>query len=84
MTDALGWPRAVVFDLDGTLVDSVADIASALNATLCRQGLPPFSVTEVRGMMGGGLSTLAERALSARAAAYVPRPAFVSELTAAY
>ena len=35
------WPRAVIFDLDGTLVDSAGDIASALNDVLGRRDLPP-------------------------------------------
>jgi phosphoglycolate phosphatase len=56
----------VVFDLDGTLIDSAEDIAHALNAALGLRGLNPFSVDEVKAMIGGGVPKLAERALLAR------------------
>jgi phosphoglycolate phosphatase len=60
------WPHAVVFDLDGTLIDSAQDIAHALNAALCMRSLQPFSVDEVKAMIGGGVPKLVERALIAR------------------
>jgi phosphoglycolate phosphatase len=59
------WPRAVVFDLDGTLVDSAPDIKAALNATLATDGLPPFELDRVKVMVGGGSRRLIERALAA-------------------
>jgi phosphoglycolate phosphatase len=59
------WPRAVVFDLDGTLVDSAPDIRAALNATLAIDGLAPFEVDRVKTMVGGGSRRLIERALAA-------------------
>lgn len=59
------WPEAVVFDLDGTLVDSALDMTNALNFALERRGLPPFSVEKVKEMIGGGVPKLAERALRA-------------------
>jgi phosphoglycolate phosphatase len=57
----------VVFDLDGTLIDSVADLASALNATLDRlhPGTPPLPVPEVRTMIGEGALLLITKALRA-------------------
>lgn len=57
------WPRAVVFDLDGTLVESVGDIADALNASLAGAGLAEFAESDVRLMVGGGAKVLIERAL---------------------
>jgi phosphoglycolate phosphatase len=60
------WPKAVVFDLDGTLIDSVTDIANALNYALDKRGLPPFTVDQVRRMIGGGVPKLVERALRAQ------------------
>ncbi|RMF04832.1 MAG: phosphoglycolate phosphatase, partial [Alphaproteobacteria bacterium] len=54
------WPRAIVFDLDGTLVDSVPDIAAALNDLFAEQGWSPFAEEEVRGMVGGGVPKLIE------------------------
>ncbi len=60
--------RAVVFDLDGTLVDTIGDITTALNRTLADLGLPPHSENAVRGMVGGGLARLLERGLAAHGA----------------
>jgi phosphoglycolate phosphatase len=60
------WPEAVVFDLDGTLIDSVGDITDALNGALLKTGLEPFSEAEVRLMVGGGARVLVERVLNAR------------------
>lgn len=60
------WPQAIVFDLDGTLIDSAPDIAYALNAATGRRGLAPFTLAEVKEMIGGGVPQLVERALIAR------------------
>ncbi len=51
------------FDLDGTLVDSVKDIARALNAAMADVGLPAHSVDVVRGFVGDGARDLVKRAL---------------------
>lgn len=59
------WPEAVVFDLDGTLIDSAPDIANALNHAIEKRGLPAFSVEKVKEMIGGGVPKLVERALLA-------------------
>jgi len=59
------WPVAVVFDLDGTLIDSAADIVHALNRALGMRNLPPFSVDQAKKMIGGGVPKLVERALLA-------------------
>lgn len=64
--DASGWPRAILFDLDGTLVDSVPDIATSANLLLATENLPPLTVDEVRGMIGNGIAKLVERAFDAR------------------
>ncbi len=63
------WPSAVIFDLDGTLLDSVGDLAVALNATLAELGLAPHTQVKVRAMVGGGLAKLLDRALAAHDAA---------------
>jgi phosphoglycolate phosphatase len=55
-------PKAIIFDLDGTLVDTVEDIAVALNKTLGDLQLPPHTTTAVRAMVGGGLGKLLDRA----------------------
>jgi phosphoglycolate phosphatase len=61
------WPRAVIFDLDGTLIDSAGDIADALNLAMDEVGLRRFSDEEVRFMVGGGARVLVQRALAAQA-----------------
>lgn len=57
--------RAVVFDLDGTLVDSLDDIASALVAALADHGLPAPARADVRDWIGGGARSLVAHAAPA-------------------
>ncbi len=56
--------RGVIFDLDGTLVDSLPDVADAVNVGLRTLGLAERSVDEVRQFIGEGLPTLCQRAIS--------------------
>lgn len=63
---------AVLFDLDGTLVDSAPDIATAVNELLAEEGLAPHSLAAVRGMIGHGLERLVERAFAAHGVALLP------------
>ena len=56
-------PRTVVFDLDGTLVDTAPDLISALNYVLGREGLPPVPLHSARNMIGAGARKLIERGL---------------------
>jgi len=51
----------IVFDLDGTLADSLPDLTKAANYALRRLGLPERSPAEVKGMIGGGERRLMER-----------------------
>jgi phosphoglycolate phosphatase len=60
---SLKLPRAVVFDLDGTLVDSLPDIAAAMNATLAADGKPTLPELDIRAMIGAGSDAAIERAL---------------------
>ncbi len=59
-------PALIVFDLDGTLIDSAADLAAAINTMLTGFGREPLPVPEVRRMIGDGVATLVARALAAR------------------
>lgn len=63
-------PGAILFDLDGTLVHSLPDIAESLNALFAEQGWEPFEADAVRKMVGGGIPKLVERALKARSIAF--------------
>ena len=65
MTRNFDWPKAILFDLDGTLIDSAADIAAAVNALLAEEQLGPLSVEAVRRMIGNGVVKLVERAYAA-------------------
>ena len=55
-------PRALVFDLDGTLIDSRGDIAAACNFALSESGFPTLSLEEVCRYVGDGPRTLCARA----------------------
>ena len=58
--------RLVVFDLDGTLVDSAPDIHAALDRLMAGRGRPGFARAEVTAMIGDGVRALVERACAAR------------------
>ncbi len=58
----------LIFDLDGTLVDSLPDIAAALNRMFAARGLPPLRRDQVMPMVGDGLAPLIERAFAAQGA----------------
>ena len=58
-------PSAILFDLDGTLVDSAPDIAAATNELLATRGLSPLSLPEIKAMIGDGVRKLIERAFAA-------------------
>ena len=58
-------PQAVVWDLDGTLVDSAPDLATALNAVLDMRGFFTLPLDQVRPMIGNGVAKLVERGFNA-------------------
>jgi phosphoglycolate phosphatase len=63
----MAWRRrfdAIVFDLDGTLVETAPDLAGALNHTLGAAGLPAVSVETVRHMIGDGARMLLKRGVA--------------------
>jgi phosphoglycolate phosphatase len=72
-------PRALVFDLDGTLIDSRRDIADAANHTRLAFGLPSLPLEEIVPMIGDGA-----RALVARAFGYAEDDRRVDERLAAF
>lgn len=57
--------KAVLLDLDGTLLDTAPDLAAAANAMLAEQGLAPLSAATVRDFIGSGIPKLVERCLQA-------------------
>lgn len=58
-------PETVIFDLDGTLVDTAPDLTAALNAALLRQGRRAVPIDDVRHMVGRGARFLIEKAMAA-------------------
>lgn len=54
--------RGILFDLDGTLIDTIEDIGDAINGALAAQGLAAHSYEAYRRMVGNGVRTLIERA----------------------
>ncbi|MBY5992103.1 phosphoglycolate phosphatase [Ferrimonas balearica] len=69
--------RAIAFDLDGTLIDSVPALAQAASAALVDLGRPACDVHAARGWIGNGVEMLMRRALSANV---VPDPTLSPEL----
>ncbi|MBM7865974.1 HAD hydrolase-like protein [Heliobacterium gestii] len=55
--------KAVLFDLDGTLLDTLADLADSMNRVLARAGFPVHPVDAYRYFVGDGLATLVKRVL---------------------
>jgi phosphoglycolate phosphatase len=55
--------RAIAFDLDGTLLDTLGDIASSMNTTLEAMGLPTHPIDRYKIFVGNGMKKLVERAL---------------------
>ena len=68
-------PPLVVFDLDGTLVDTAPDLIDTLNIVLAHEGLPPVPYETARNAIGGGARRMVERALQAEG-----QPATATEL----
>ena len=81
---------ALIFDLDGTLADSIADIGAAMNAVLAELSLPPHGLDAYKAFVGEGAENLARRAARASlgldwrspSAEGLPRP--LAELVEAY
>lgn len=57
-------PELIVFDLDGTLVDSAPDLARSIDAMMASLGLPPRGLDHVRRYLGNGAERLVKRALT--------------------
>ena len=69
----------LVFDLDGTLVETAPDLCGAVNALMRELGRPEVTLAQTKHMVGDGMAKLAERALAAHRAS----PSRPPHLTAA-
>jgi phosphoglycolate phosphatase len=74
--------RTLLLDLDGTLVDTVPDLAAALNRLMRARGLPAFSLAQVKSMVGDGLAVLVQRSFAAYGSE--PDAAAIGEFCADY
>jgi phosphoglycolate phosphatase len=68
----------IVFDLDGTLVDTAPDLIDTLNVILARHHIPPVAHDEARALIGAGIKPLLQRALATHGR--VLPPAGIDEL----
>lgn len=64
-SDLPTWPRALLLDLDGTLIDSLPDLAGALDDLTAELGLPPVTATDLRPFMGEGARVFLPKAFAA-------------------
>jgi phosphoglycolate phosphatase len=76
--------KAIIFDLDGTLVDSALDLRDAVNVLLAEEGLRQVDLDEVKSMIGDGVAKLVERALSATGGGLSRLPALVARFLQIY
>lgn len=62
----------IVFDLDGTLIDTAPDLIDTLNVILARHDVPPVAFGEARTMIGAGVKPLLQRALTLKGKQFAP------------
>ena len=76
--------RLVIFDLDGTLIDSIGDLADAMNAVLQRLGHPEHPRDDYRFLVGDGIEILVRRALPPEVVEATNIPAIVRQMRQEY
>jgi phosphoglycolate phosphatase len=72
----------IVFDLDGTLIDTAPDLIDTLNVLFAREGLPQLSYAKARNLIGGGARAMIARGIEADGRTVAP--AKIDEMFAAY
>lgn len=77
-------PHAIIFDLDGTLIDSVPDIHAAVNRVFAERGVAGFTRPEVQGFVGHGAPNLIARACDARGLPAAAQDAILAEFLQIY
>jgi phosphoglycolate phosphatase len=84
MSEQIPGVRHLIFDLDGTLVDSAPDLTTALNGLLKELGKPPLAESTVRAMVGDGAGVLVQRGLAASGLAGTDQPSALTRFLALY
>jgi len=59
--------KAMIFDLDGTLLDTIGDISSSINKVMTEFDKPTFCESEIKYFVGSGVNILVEKVIEARA-----------------
>ncbi|WP_347139873.1 phosphoglycolate phosphatase [Paracoccus sp. SSK6] len=77
-------PCPIVFDLDGTLIDSAPDIHACVNAVLERHGTPLLTLDQVRSFVGGGVDVLWQKIIAARELEDARKPDYISAFMVCY
>ncbi|MGH6725256.1 MAG: phosphoglycolate phosphatase [Pseudolabrys sp.] len=62
----------IIFDLDGTLIDTAPDLVDTLNVIFAREGLPPVPYETARNLIGGGARTMIARGIAAEGISVEP------------
>jgi phosphoglycolate phosphatase len=62
----------IVFDLDGTLIDTAPDLIDTLNIIFAREGLPPVPYETARNLIGGGARAMIARGIEAEGRVFAP------------
>ena len=76
--------KAVLFDLDGTLLDTLDDIGGAMNRVLAQHGFDAYPLSAYRNFVGDGAEVLVRRALRPGQATEAEIPAYIQEFKKAY
>lgn len=66
-------PPTIVFDLDGTLIDTAPDLVDTLNVVFAREGWPPVPYETARNLIGGGARGMIARGIAAEGIAVAPQ-----------
>jgi len=64
--------QTIVFDLDGTLIDTAPDLVDTLNVVFAREGLPPVPYETARNLIGGGARAMIARGIEAEGRVLAP------------
>ncbi|HEY5216697.1 MAG TPA: HAD family hydrolase [Pseudolabrys sp.] len=64
--------HTIVFDLDGTLIDTAPDLVDTLNVVFAREGLPPVPYDTARNLIGGGARAMIARGIAAEDRVFEP------------
>lgn len=76
--------KAVIFDLDGTLLNTIGDIANPVNIVLARRGYPVHELDDYRYFIGDGIGQLVHRALPPEVAESSKYPTILAEVKTEY